>query len=65
MMNMKLLAVVTPPSFYNGCSIQKIFPEEKFSLGEFTAVNKKICGRRIVRKHRDIRGSDKYVTLDI
>ena len=25
----------------------------------------KICGRHNVRKHRDIKGSDKYVTLDI
>ena len=25
----------------------------------------KNCGRRNVRKHKDIRGSDKYVTLDI
>ena len=24
----------------------------------------KICGRRNVRKHRDIKGSDKYVTLE-
>ena len=25
----------------------------------------KNCGRSIVRKHKDIKGSDKYVTLDI
>ena len=25
----------------------------------------KHCGHRNVRKHKDIRGSDKYVTLDI
>ena len=25
----------------------------------------KICGRRNVRKHKDIKGSDKFVTLDI
>ena len=25
----------------------------------------KICGRRKVRKHKEIKGSDKYVTLDI
>ena len=28
-------------------------------------MNKKICGRRNVRKHKEIRGSDMYVTLDI
>ena len=39
--------------------------EEKFTLGEFSAVNMKKCGRRNVRKHREIKGSDKYVTLDI
>ena len=44
-MNMKLLAVVTPPSTYNDCSTQKTFweenftGEEKFTLGEFIAVN--------------------------
>ena len=25
----------------------------------------KICGRRKVRKHKEIKGSDKYVTLEI
>ena len=28
-------------------------------------VNMKNCGRRKVRKHKEIKGSDKYVTLDI
>ena len=28
-------------------------------------MNMKICGRHYVRKHRVIKGSDKYVTLDI
>ena len=28
-------------------------------------MNMKNCGRRHVRKHREIKGSDKYVTLDI
>ena len=71
MVNMKLLAVVTPPSIYNGCSTWKTFWEEKFTgeekltLGEFSAVNIKNDGRRHVRKHREIKGSDKYVTLDI
>ena len=48
MMNMNLLSVVTPPSIYHGCSTQKTFweekykGEEKFTLGEFSAVNMKI-----------------------
>ena len=65
MMNMKLLAVVTPPSIYHGCSNWKTFWDEKFTPGEFTAVNMKNCGRRNFRKHIYIKGSDKYVTLDI
>ena len=28
-------------------------------------MNTEKCGRRNVRKHREIKGSDKYVTLDI
>ena len=39
--------------------------ELKFTLGEFTAVNMKNCGCRNVGKHKEIKGSDKYVTLDI
>ena len=71
MMNIKLLAVVTPPSIYHGFSIQKTFwekkftDEEKFTLGEFTPVNMKNCGRRDASKHIEIKGSDKYTTLDI
>ena len=48
MINMKLLAVVTPPSIYRGCSTRKKFweenftGEENFTLGDFTAVNIKI-----------------------
>ena len=70
-MNMKLLAVVTTPSIYRDCSTRKKFweenfiDEEKFTLGEFTAVNMKNCGRQNVSKHIEIKGSDKYVTLDI
>ena len=68
---MKLLAVVTPPSIYNGCSTRKMFWEERFTgevnftLGEFTAVNIKRCGRQNVWKHIDIKVSDKFITLDI
>ena len=71
MMNMKLLAAVTPPSTYNGCSTCKTFweenfsGEEKFTLGEFSAANMKSFGRCNVGKHREIKGSDMYVTLDI
>ena len=42
MMNMKLLAVVTPPSIHNGCSTWKKLWEEKFTVSEFSAVNMKI-----------------------
>ena len=64
---MKLLAVVTPPSIYHGCSTRKTFWEEKFTGKEnlFLDVNMKNCGRRNVRKHKEIKVSDKYVTLDI
>ena len=71
MMKMKLLAVVKLLSIYHGCSTRKTFWEEKFTgkenltLGEFTAANMKKFGRRNVRKHREINGSDKYVTLEI
>ena len=64
---MKFLAVVTPLSIYHGCSTRKTFWEEKFAGKEdlFQSVDMKHCGRRNVRKHKEIRGSDKYVTLDI
>ena len=71
MMNMKLLAVVKPPSIYHGCSTWKTFWEEKFTgeenfkLGENSAVNMKNCSRCNVRKHRYIKSGDKYATLDI
>ena len=68
---MKLLSVVTPLSIYHGCSTRKTFWEgkftgdENFTLGEFSAMNMKNCGHHNVRKHRDIKGSDKYVPLYI
>ena len=71
MMNMKLLAVVTPLYIYNGCSTRKTLWEEKFTgekkftLGELSAVNIKNCGPRNVRKHIEVKGSDNYITLDI
>ena len=44
-----------------------MFREEKFTGEEnsFSAVNRKNCGRCNVRKHKDIKGGEKYVTLDI
>ena len=67
MMNMNILAVVTLPSIYHGCSTRKSFWEEKFTGEEklFSTVNMKNCGLHNVRKHREIKSSDKYVTLDI
>ena len=64
---MKFLVVVTPPSIYHGCSTQKTFWEETFTgmKSVFLAVDMKNCGRCNVRKHKDIRDSDKYVTFDI
>ena len=65
-MNMKLLAVVTPPYIHHDCSTCKTFWEEKF-IGEenVLAVNMKNRGRCNVRKHRYIKDSEKYITLDI
>ena len=71
MINTKLLVFVTPQFIYHGWSTWKTFWEEKltgekkFTLGEFTDVNMKICGFRHVSKHREIKGSDKYITLNI
>ena len=67
MMNIKLLAVVTPPSIYHGCSTWKTLCEGKFTGKEnvFLAVNMKNCGRRNVRKQNYIKGSYKYVISDI
>ena len=64
---MMLLAVVTPPYIYHGYSTQKTFWEEKFTgkEGLFLDVNIKNCGHHKVRKHTEIKGSYKYVTLGI
>ena len=64
---MNILAVVTPPSIYHGFSTRKTFWEEKFTGKEkhFLSVNMKNCGRCKVGKHKEIKGSDKYITLDI
>ena len=64
---MKFLVVVTLPSIYHGCSTRKTFWEEKFTGKKdlFESVNIKNCGQHNVRKHKDIKGSDKCVTLNI
>ena len=64
---MKFIVFVTPPSIYHGCSTRKTFWEEIFTGKEhlLLSVNVKKRGHRKVRKHRDIKGSDKIVTLDI
>ena len=64
---MKFLSVVRTPSIYHGYSTQKTFWEEKFTGKEylFLSVNMKNCGRRKVRKQKEIKGSNKYVAFDI
>ena len=64
---MKFLVVVTPPSTYHGCSTRKTFWEEKFTGKQylFESVNMKNGGRRKVKKHKEIKGSDKCVTLNM
>ena len=64
---MKFLVVVTPPSMYHGCSTRKSFLEEKFTGKKyfFQSVNMKNGGRRKFRKHKEIKGSDNIVTLNI
>ena len=64
---MKLLVVVTTPSIYHGCSTRKTFWEEKFTSKKdlFQCVNMKHFGCHKVRKHKEIKGSDKIVALNI
>ena len=64
---MNLLEVVTPPYIYHGCSTWKTFWEGNFTGKEnlFLDVNMKNCGCRNVSKHKEIKGSDNYVTLNI
>ena len=64
---MKFLVVLTPLSIYHGCSTRKTFWKEKFAGKQdlFESVNMKNRGRRKVRKHKEIKGSDKCVTLNI
>ena len=64
---MKLLVVITSPSIYHGCSTRKTFLEGKFTGKQdlFESVNIKKCGHRKVRKNKEIKGSDRCVTLNI
>ena len=65
---MKLLVVVTPPSIYHGCSTRKASWEEKFTGKKqdfFESVKMRNCGPRNVKKHKEIKGSDKCVTLNM
>ena len=64
---MRFLVVVTPPSIYHGCSNRKTLWEEIFTGKKdlFQSGNMKNFGRRKVRKHKEIKGSDKIVTLNI
>ena len=64
---MKFLVVVTPPSIYHGCSFRKTFWEGKFTGKKylFQSVNMKNGGRRKVSKHKEIKGIDKIVTLNV
>ena len=64
---MKLLVVVTPLSIYHACSTRKAFWEENFTGKKylFHSVNMKNCGRRKFSKHKEIKDSDKIVTLNV
>ena len=55
---MNLLANVTPPYIYHGCSTWKTFWEETFTGKKhlFLSVNMKNCGRCKVRKNKEIKG---------
>ena len=65
---MRFLVVVAPLSIYHGCSTRKTFWEEKFTGKKqdfFVSVNMRKCGRRKVRKHKEIKDSDERVTLNM
>ena len=58
---MKFIEVVTPPpDIYHDFSIWKTLREYKF-----IPVNIKNCGRRNVRKHREMKIGDQYIILNI
>ena len=64
---MKCVVVVRSPYFYHGCSTRNMFWEEEFTGKKdlFLSVNMKNCGCLKVRKHKDIKGSDTIVTLNV
>ena len=60
-MNLKLLAVLTQkPYVYDGGFTWKMFREDKFTLLSITR-----CGRRNIKKHKEINNDKKSVILDI
>ena len=65
---MRFLVVVAPPYIYHGCSNRKTLWEEKFTGKKqylFVSVNMRNCGQRNDRKHREFKGSDERVTLNM
>ena len=62
---MKLLEVVISLSIYHGCYTRKTFWEGNFTGKEnlFLAVDMKNCVCYNVRKNKEIKGSDNYITL--
>ena len=58
---MKFLSVLTLPSaIYHGWYTWKTFWKDNFTL-----VNMKSCGRRYVRKHKEIKNGKQYIILDV
>ena len=54
--------------YHHGCSTRKTFWEEKFTGKKqdlFESVNMRKCGQCNVRKHKEIKGSDKCVNLNM
>ena len=64
---MNFLVFVTPLYIYHGCSTQKTLWEEKFTGNQdfFGSLNIRNCGLHKFRKHKEIKGSDKCVNLNI
>ena len=65
---MNFLVVVTPRYIYHGCSTRKTLWEEKFTGKKqdfFESMNMINCGQRNVKKYKQIKGSEKCVTLNI
>ena len=57
---MKYLSVVTSLSIYHGCSTWKTLWEDNSTLASMRS-----CGRRNVRKHKEINNGEHYIALDI